>query len=129
MLLTKAWELRSRYSYVDVLGEKEEAEQMLRDYFDNLNKRDFMLAYEKWDNNWKHRHSYDNFEAGYADVQNYLDYYVTSTLSSDNGVTLEGSITAEEGYPEQIYFYQFTYETKEIDGTWKIVSGKLKKLY
>lgn len=103
------------------------AKTMLVKYFNDINTRAYISAYDCWVTNWQNKHPYDSFEEGYVDVINNIDKL--NSFSTDNGIALEGTITTIEGWEETFHQYHFGYTVKKIDGTWKLTKGKLKKLW
>lgn len=103
------------------------AKNMLIEYFNNINTRSYIPAYNCWVNDWQNKHPYDSFEEGYVDVINNIDDL--NSVSTDNGIDLEGTITTKEGWQQTSHQYHFNYTVKKIDETWKLTKGKLKKLW
>ncbi|TMN21893.1 hypothetical protein [Lentibacillus cibarius] len=104
-----------------------EAKTMLVDYFNDINTRSYMPAYNCWITEWQTRHPYDTFEEGYVNVINNLDEI--NAISNEQEVTLAGTITTQEGWEQTSHRYQYVYNVQEIKGTWKLVHGKLDKLW
>lgn len=103
------------------------AKNMLVEYFNNINTRSYIPAYDCWVTKWQNKHPYDSFEEGFVDVIINIDEL--NSVSTDNVIDLEGTITAKEGWEQTSQQYHFVYTTRDIDGTWKIAKGKIKKLW
>lgn len=102
------------------------AKDMIVEYFNNVNTRDYMSAYDFWGTDWQSRHPYQAFVEGYVDVINHIDgIYATS---SENGITLEVNLTAEEGWEQIEHRYHIIYNVQKVEDQWKMINGKGKRV-
>lgn len=103
-----------------------EAKDMIVEYFNNVNTRDYMSAYNFWGSDWQSRHPYQAFEDGYVDVINHIDdIYATS---NENGITLEVNITAVEGWEQIEHRYHIVYYVQKVANQWKMIHGIGKRV-
>ncbi|MDN4073338.1 hypothetical protein [Fictibacillus terranigra] len=114
-------------SYISGLESSDElkVKKVIVQYLNEINSRNYKGAYNLWDKHWKSQHSYQEFEDGYIDVINFIDFLDTS--STDQGVTAHLQLSTLEGWDETEHSYDITYSVKKVDGQWKIIHGKIKK--
>jgi hypothetical protein len=100
---------------------------LIVEYFNYVNTRDYIPAYDCWGTDWQSKHPYEKFEAGYVDVINKIQSI--STKSTKKRVTLKVTIIANEGWEQTQHQYDIVYQVKKIDGEWKIAKGKGKRVW
>ncbi|MGJ3194706.1 hypothetical protein [Peribacillus frigoritolerans] len=102
------------------------AKDMIVEYFNNVNTRNYMSAYDFWGTDWQSQHPYQAFKDGYVDVVNHIDdIYATS---NENGITLEVNLTAEEGWEQIEHRYHIVYNVQKVEDQWKMIHGKGKRV-
>jgi hypothetical protein len=114
--------------YIITLDSPDEiaVKNMIVEYFNAVNTRDYMVAYEYWGDEWQSRHPYNDFENGYVDVINHIDDIKTTYQSK--GIKLEVNITAEEGWEQEEHRYNIVYNVQKINERWKMIKGKGKEI-
>ena len=110
----------------------QQAQVVLQQFYDNLNKRDYQSAYNLLGQKFQQGQSFSNFAGGYAHTQHDAITFDSITPLTDGTVRVAMTINATEdaasGTGVQHSVYKGSYIVGKENGTWKILSGNLNKV-
>ena len=110
----------------------QQAQVVLQQFYDNLNKRDYQSAYNLLGQKFQQGQSFSNFAGGYAHTQHDAITFESIIPLTDGTVRVAMTINATEdaasGTGVQHSVYKGSYIVGQENGTWKILSGNLNKV-
>lgn len=110
----------------------DQARGLILRYYDDINKRNYLHAYNLWAVDPQHPpQSYDNFASGYAHTLHDDVVFNSVTLLADGNVQLDVTLTATEERTSgaQQSTYHLRYLVGQQGGTWKILNGHAIVMY
>src|SRR2546421_2974468 len=110
----------------------QQAQVVLQQFYDNLNKRDYQSAYNLLGQKFQQGQSFSNFAGGYTYTQHDDITFDSITPLADGTVKVAMTINATEdaasGTGVQHSVYKGSYIVGQVNGMWKILSGNLNKV-
>ncbi|MEH7514253.1 DnaJ domain-containing protein [Gottfriedia acidiceleris] len=100
------------------------AKTFIVQYFNHVNAREYIPAYDSWSAEWQTQHPYQKFEDGYVDVINHISRI--NATPNGSGITLDVSLIANEGWEQIEHQYQIIYHVQRVEEGWEIIYGKGK---
>ena len=113
------------------LSPTRQAQALIQQYYDDINKRDYHAAYNLWGTDPQHpTPTYDQFASGYANTQHDDISFGTITPNADGTVTVDLTILATETTSTGTVksTYQGSYIVGQQNGAWKLLKGNFSKV-
>jgi hypothetical protein len=113
------------------LSPSQQAQALVQQYYDDINKRDYHAAYNLWGRDPQHPPpTYDQFASGYANTQHDDITFGTITPNADGTVTVDLTIVATEttSTGTQMSTFQGSYIVGRQDGAWKLLRSNFSKV-
>jgi len=109
----------------------QQAQALVQQYYDDINKRDYQDAYNLWGRDPQHPPpTYDQFASGYANTQHDDITFGPITPNADGTVTVNLTILATEttSTGTQVSTFQGSYIVGQQDGAWKLLRSSFSKV-
>jgi hypothetical protein len=109
----------------------QQAQALVQQYYDDINKRDYQDAYNLWGRDPQHPPpTYDQFASGYANTQHDDITFGPITPNADGTVTVDLTIVATEttSTGSQVSTFQGNYIVGQQDGAWKLLRSNFSKV-
>ena len=108
---------------------KEEAEYLVSYFYNSLNSKDYVTAYNLLGSDWQTKTTYDKFRSGYLDTLSVNIESMSSIVSSDSiKVVFIIDASEKDGNATKLSKYNATYTIELENNKLKILHGKAAKI-
>lgn len=103
-----------------------DAEQLIRDFYDNLNNQNYVAAYAMMGSDWQGQTTYEKFRDGYLNTVSVQIQSITSSVQTAGTIQVMAIIEATERVDggTQLTDYKLTYTVGTENGQIEILSGQ-----
>lgn len=106
------------------LSPVQQAQMVVKNYFDSLNSKDYQSAYNLWQNNPQ---TYQDFANGFSDTKHDDCVFGETTQLSDGTMQVNITLTATSNSDQQTVYTGYYIVGPMSDGTWKIITAQIAK--
>lgn len=119
-------DITPKYKYEDTEDKKVSAEYIIKYFYDCINSQDYVAAYTLLGSEWQSKTNYNSFRKGFLPTRNVEILNLSSSINSDNSITIIVNIKAQETNISNNY--KVTYTVDYENNVLKILKGNAQKL-
>lgn len=119
-------DITPKYKYEDTEDKKVSAEYIIKYFYDCINSQDYVAAYTLLGSEWQSKTNYNSFRKGFLPTRNVEILNLSSSINSDNSITIIVNIKTQETNISNNY--KVTYTVDYENNVLKILKGNAQKL-
>lgn len=115
-----------KYRYEDTEDKKVSSEYLIKYFYDCINSQDYVAAYTLLGSEWQSKTNYNLFRKDFLSTRNIEVLNLTSSINSDNSITVVGKIKTKDTVNSNTY--KVTYTIDYENNVLKILKENAEKL-